>query len=97
MKKDKVIISSDAEDRDYPEAVILTEKDALELYNAKTGEKVECSSPNVDYVVVGDGFFEFHGQDYGTIKFDKQFVKLVIDKSYYVGQKLKSNKPYQIR
>jgi len=97
MKKDTVIISNEANDRDYPEAIILTEKDALDLYNAKDGDKIECSSPNVDYVVVGDDYVEFNGADYGAVKFDKQFVKLVINKSYYVGQKLKSNKPNQIR
>jgi len=95
--KNTIIISDEADEKGYPDAIILCENDALNLYSAKSGEQVVCKSPNVDYVKVEDDFFEFFGEDYGSIRFDRRFVKLVINKSYYVGQKLKANKPYDIR
>lgn len=95
--KNTIIISDEAEEKDYPDAIILYESDALDLYSAENGVQLGCKSPNVDYVKVEEDFFEFFGEDYGSIRFDKRFVKLVINKSYYVGQKLKANKPYDIR
>jgi len=95
--KNTIIISDEADEKGYPDAIILCENDALNLYSAKNGEQVVCKSPNVNYAKVEDDFFEFFGDDYGSVRFDKRFVKLVINKSYYVGQKLKANKPYDIR
>lgn len=91
--KTTLIIDEKATQEDFPNAIIITKMDAFNIYNLKDGEEIQLTGNYTAKArLLGDNYI-FSGKDFENASLSKEAVHNIINKFYYIGQKLKPGNP----
>lgn len=88
--KTELLIGEGIDPENYPDAVIVTPEDAYKIYDMKEGTKIFLSGNFTKGAELKDTGYLFYLYDESVTRFDENFVRLTINKFYYVGQKVKT-------
>ncbi|UOD34074.1 hypothetical protein DSN97_07870 [Deferribacteraceae bacterium V6Fe1] len=91
--KNTLIIDDNATQEKFPNAIIISKTDAFIIYGLKEGEKVTLTNKYTKAVKLIDNNYIFSGIGFDNISLPKEAVDNIINKSYYIGQKLRADKP----
>jgi len=91
--KNTLIIDDNATQEKFPNAIIISKSDAFAIYSLKEGEEITLTSKYTKTAKLIDNKYIFSGLGFDNIPLSKEAVDNIINKSYYIGQKLKADKP----
>jgi len=91
--KNTLIIDDNATQENFPNAIIITKRDAFNIYNLKEGDEIKLTSKYTKKAKLIDNTYIFSGINFEKATLSKEAVDNIINKFYYIGQKLKADKP----
>ncbi|MBZ4643895.1 hypothetical protein LF845_06955 [Deferribacterales bacterium Es71-Z0220] len=91
--KRTLIIDDNVSEGKFPNAIIISRKDAFKIINLKDGEEIELSGKYTTKAKLDGNKYIFSGLTFEYIEIEKEKADAIINKFYYIGQKLAPDKP----
>jgi len=90
--KNTLIIDDNVTQESFPNAIIINKEDAFNIYNLKEGDEIKLTSKYTKKAKFINNTYIFSGIDFDNASLPKESVDNIINKFYYIGQKLKADK-----